>query len=233
MTGRREELRAGLDAVRGRIDAACAAAGRDPAEVTVVVVTKFFPRTDVDVLHELGVRDVGENRDQEAAEKLDPRDRPADLTVHFIGQLQSNKAGSVASYADVVHSIDRPKLVPALERGAHRAGRRLAGLVQVNLDEDAAAGRGGAAPPDVPALCETVAGSSLELRGLMAVAPLGVDPRPAFERLHALAERVRRDHPGASWISAGMSGDLEAAIDAGATHLRVGSAILGSRPPHA
>ena len=145
MTGRREELRAGLDAVRGRIDAACAAAGRDPAEVTLVVVTKFFPRTDVDVLHELGVRDVGENRDQEAAEKLDPRDRPADLTVHFIGQLQSNKAGSVASYADVVHSIDRPKLVPALERGAHRAGRRLAGLVQVNLDEDAAAGRGGAA----------------------------------------------------------------------------------------
>ncbi|QKE84465.1 YggS family pyridoxal phosphate-dependent enzyme [Arthrobacter sp. NEB 688] len=227
---RREELAARLAAVRARVDAALAAAGRtDP--VTLVAVTKFFPASDVDVLTDLGVRHIGENRDQEASAKvgeLAHRDR---LTVHFVGQLQSNKAGSVARYADVVHSLDRARLAGALDRAAAREGRVLDVLVQVGLD--AAGERGGAAPEQVRELADVVGGlEHLRLRGLMAVAPLGQAPRPAFARLRSLAEQVRADHPDATWLSAGMSGDLEDAVAEGATLLRVGSAILGSRQSH-
>ncbi|GGL22049.1 YggS family pyridoxal phosphate-dependent enzyme [Phycicoccus endophyticus] len=230
MTDRRAELAQRLAAVRRRIEVASEAAGRsDP--VSLVVVTKFFPASDVDLLAELGVTDVGENRDQEAAEKVTRLAHRERLRVHFIGQLQTNKAGSVARYADVVHSLDRPKLVGALDRAAGREGRVLDALVQVALD--GAEGRGGAPPERVPQLADLVAASAnLRLRGLMAVAPLGQDPHPAFARLHELAGRVRAEHPDAGWVSAGMSGDLEAAIEHGATHLRVGSAILGSRPSH-
>ncbi|MBM6400210.1 YggS family pyridoxal phosphate-dependent enzyme [Phycicoccus sonneratiae] len=230
MTTRRDELADRLAAVRDRVAAACAAAGRTD-EPTLVAVTKFFPASDVDLLADLGVTDVGENRDQEAAAKvaeLAHRDR---LTVHFVGQLQSNKAGSVAGYADVVHSLDRAKLVGALDRGAERHGRTLDVLVQVGLDDGA--GRGGARPDEVAALADAVAGSAhLRLRGLMAVAPLGQPPRPAFARLRELSETLRAQHPGARWVSAGMSADLEDAVAEGATHLRVGSAILGSRESH-
>ncbi len=230
MSGRREELAARLAAVRERVAAGLAAAGRTDAP-TVVAVTKFFPASDVDLLAELGVTDVGENRDQEASAKcaeLAHRDR---LTLHFIGQLQSNKAGSVARYADVVQSVDRPKIVGALDRAAAHEGRRLEVLVQVGLDRSG--GRGGADPADVASLADVVAAAEhLRLRGLMAVAPLGEEPRPAFARLRELSERLCRDHPGATWISAGMSADLEDALAEGATHLRVGSAILGSRPSH-
>ncbi|HET7761693.1 MAG TPA: YggS family pyridoxal phosphate-dependent enzyme [Phycicoccus sp.] len=230
MTGRREDLAAGLEAVRRRVDAALEAAGRSDRPA-LVVVTKFFPASDVDLLAELGVTDVGENRDQEAAAKcgmIAHRDR---LTVHFIGQLQTNKAHSVVRYADVVQSVDRPKLVSALDRAAGREGRVLDALVQVGLDRTG--GRGGAAPADVPALADLVAGCEhLRLRGVMAVAPLGEEARPAFARLRAVAEQVRAAHPGATWVSAGMSADLEEAVAEGATHLRVGSAILGSRPSH-
>ncbi|WP_404348858.1 YggS family pyridoxal phosphate-dependent enzyme [Phycicoccus jejuensis] len=227
---RAAELERRLAAVRERVAAAVTAAGRtDP--VTLVAVTKFFPASDVDLLAGLGVRDIGENRDQEASAKvagLAHRDR---LTVHFIGQLQSNKAGSVARYADVVHSLDRAKIARALDRAAEREGRVLDVLVQVGLD--AAGGRGGAAPDDVRDLADVVGGlEHVRLRGLMAVAPLGEEPRPAFARLRALAEAVRADHPDATWLSAGMSGDLEDAVAEGATHLRVGSAILGSRQSH-
>ncbi|MBT9254820.1 YggS family pyridoxal phosphate-dependent enzyme [Phycicoccus sp. MAQZ13P-2] len=206
------------------------AAGRtDP--VTLVAVTKFFPASDVDLLAELGVTDIGENRDQEASAKvaeLAHRDR---VTVHFIGQLQSNKAGSVARYADVVHSLDRAKIARALDRAAQREGRVLDVLVQVGLD--AAGGRGGVAPEAVRDLADVVGGlEHVRLRGLMAVAPLGEPARPAFARLRGLAETVRADHPAATWLSAGMSGDLEDAVAEGATHLRVGSAILGSRESH-
>ncbi len=166
--------------------------------MTLVAVTKFFPASDVDLLAGLGVRDIGENRDQEASAKvaeLAHRDR---LTVHFIGQLQSNKAGSVARYADVVHSLDRAKIARALDRAAEREDRVLDVLVQVGLD--AAGGRGGAEPDDVRDLADVVGGlEHVRLRGLMAVAPLGEEPRPAFARLRALAEAVRADHPGATW----------------------------------
>ncbi|MFQ6170491.1 YggS family pyridoxal phosphate-dependent enzyme [Oryzobacter sp. R7] len=228
--GRREELAASLAVVRSRIAGALRAAGRED-EPTLVVVTKYFPASDVDLLADLGVTDVGENRDQEASAKaleITVRDR---MRLHFIGQLQSNKAGSVARYADVVQSLDRPKVVHALARGAQAAGRVLDVTVQVSLD--AVGGRGGVAVGEALDLADLVAGQdALRLRGVMAVAPLGADPRPAFARLRAVADEVRAAHPGATWMSAGMSGDLEAALAEGATHLRVGSAILGSRPPH-
>ena len=228
---RRDELQRNLAAVRERIARACAAAGREPADITLVAVTKYFPASDVDLLADLGVRAVGENRDQEAAAKFAEVSRRPDLEVHFIGQLQSNKASSVVGYADVVQSVDRPKLVGALDRAAGRAGRRLRVLVQVALDE--AEGRGGAAPADVPGLADAVAASDhLDLRGVMAVAPLGADPAPAFARLRDVSDGIRAAHPEATWISAGMSGDLEEAVAHGATHLRVGSAILGSRQSH-
>jgi PLP dependent protein len=227
---RRDELGSRLARVRHRIDVARDAAGRDD-DVALVVVTKFFPASDLDLLAELGVDAVGENRDQEASRKvadLTHRDR---LTVHFIGQLQSNKAGSVARYADVVQSVDRPKLVGALARAAGAAGRRLDVTVQVSLDAEE--GRGGVELHRAPALADLVAESeALRLRGVMAVAPLDGDPRAAFARLREVSDGIRRDHPEATWISAGMSDDLEAAVAEGATHLRVGSAILGSRPSH-
>jgi PLP dependent protein len=228
MTMRRDEISAGLAVVRQRIAHACAAADRDPDELTLIVVTKTFPSSDIRLLVDLGVPDIGENRHQEAVEKVA---ECAELPVrwHFVGRLQSNKAGAVARYADVVHSVDRPKLVDALDRGAESAGREVACLVQVSLDDDPA--RGGALVDQVLPIAERIAASpALRLAGVMAVAPLSADPDPAFARLQQIAETLQKEHPTATWVSAGMSGDLEAAVARGATHLRVGSAILGARP---
>ena len=230
---RREELAEALAAVEARIAAACADAGRAREDVHLVVVTKFFPRSDLDLLVELGITDIGENREQEAAAKLADGGVPSGVRAHYIGQLQSKKANAVTRWADVIQSVDRPKIVAALDRGAAAAGREVTALIQVNLDERAGAHRGGASPAEVPALAEQVAASdSLRLGGLMAVAPLDADPDPAFARLAGLAEDLRAAHPEADWISAGMSGDLESAVRHGATHLRVGTAILGTRPSH-
>jgi PLP dependent protein len=224
------EVAASLARVRGRISAACQAAGRPAEDITLIAITKTFPASDIRVLSSLGVRDVGENRDQEAAPKAeataDLRDR---LTWHFVGQLQTNKVSSVVRYADVIHSVDRARLVTALGTAARRAGRTLTCLVQVSLDGDP--GRGGATGADVPAVADAVAcEAGLELGGVMAVAPQGADPLAAFRRLADIAAQVRTVHPGATVISAGMSGDLEAAIRAGATHVRIGTALLGGRP---
>jgi pyridoxal phosphate enzyme (YggS family) len=230
MTERRDELEAGLARVRDRIAATCAEVGRDPDEITLVVVTKFFPASDVRLLADLGVHHVGENRHQEAVAKAE---ECADLglTWHFIGGLQSNKAAAVASYADVVHSLDRAKLVSGLSRGALERGRDLEMLLQVSLDPPDAPGRSGADPADIPGILErVVVADGLVLRGVMGVAPLDEDPDEAFDRLAGVAADVRRTVPSATWISAGMSGDLEAAVRHGATHLRIGSAILGPRP---
>jgi len=225
---RRETIRANLRAVRERISAACASAGRDPREITLIAVTKTFPAADVRLLADLGVTDVGENRDQEAAAKAEEC-AGLSLTWHFVGRLQTNKVRSVAAYADVVHSVDRPRLVTALSTAAVRGGRTLRCLVQVSLESDAE-GRGGVAPAGAPALADAVAAADgLELGGVMAVAPLGVDPAPAFARLAETAQAVRAAHPAAIIISAGMSGDLEQAIACGATHVRVGTALLGGR----
>jgi pyridoxal phosphate enzyme (YggS family) len=225
---RRTEIARGLARVRERMAAAAAEAGRDLAELTLVVVTKTYPASDVALLAALGVPDVGENRDQEAAPKYEAC-AGLGLRWHFIGRLQSNKARSVAGYADLVHSLDRPSLVRALEQAASRRVRVLDCLLQVSLDGNPS--RGGVPVADLPGLAEDVATREhLRLRGVMAVAPLGADPVRAFAPLADLLDTVRGYAPQADVISAGMSGDLEAAVTSGATHLRVGSAILGPRP---
>lgn len=231
MSARAEELERNLAQVRARIDRACHDAGREPGSVGLTVVTKFFPASDVRLLAGLGVTDVGENRHQEAEAKAD---ECADLGLrwHYIGGLQSNKAAAVARYADVVESVDRAKLVGRLSAGAVERGSEVEVLLQVSLDPPGADHRAGADPTDIPALAEAVeAAEGLRLAGLMAVAPLGEDPAEAFARLAAVWADLLRDHPGADRLSAGMSGDLEQAVAVGATHVRVGSTILGSRPP--
>ncbi len=226
---RREELASNLAAVEERINAACTAAGRSRDELTLVVVTKTHPASDVDLLAELGVTDVGENRHPEAEDKWAEVSRP--IRRHFVGGLQTNKAGAVARYADVVQSVDRLKLARSLSRGAEAAGRELGCLVQVDFDQTVS-GRSGAAPDDVDALAAEIESlSHLRLDGVMTVAPLGVDPRPVFDELVALSARVRSLHPGADIVSAGMSDDFDVAVEAGATHLRVGRSILGERAP--
>jgi len=228
---RRAQLAENLATVRQRIEDACAQAGRDPGDVVLVVVTKFFPDSDVRLLAELGVTDVGENRHQEASAKA-AACADLDLRWHFIGSIQSNKAAAIAGYSDVVESVDRPKLVAPLDRGAREGGRGLDCLIQVSLDPPGTPHRGGAHPDEIAAIAQAVTDAgALTLRGVMAVAPLGEPPLPAFERLAVIAEDLRRDHPDATLVSAGMSGDLEEAIRCGATHVRVGSAVLGPRPP--
>jgi hypothetical protein len=227
---RRDEIAAGLDGVRRRIADAASAGGRGPDDVTLIVVTKFFPASDVRLLAELGVTDVGENRHPEAEDK---RAECGDLGVrwHFIGGLQSNKAAVVGSYADVVESVDRVKVVNALNRGAHERTRELDVLLQVSLDPPGREGRAGVDTGDLPALADAVESAErLRLRGLMAIAPLDEEPQAAFDRLAEVRESFLTSRPDATWLSAGMSNDFEAAIEAGATHVRVGSAILGARP---
>ena len=210
------------------VDAAIAdtarAAGRDPAGLTRVVVTKFHPVSLVRELAALGVRDVGENRHQEAAAKAAELSG-LDLRWHFIGQLQRNKARAVRGYARAVHSVDRPGLADAL---AASGDDRLDVFLELNLTDDPA--RGGVDPDGVEKLANHVLGlPTLRLRGVMAVAPLGVEPRAAFARVRAASERLRTVAPEATAISAGMSGDFREAILEGATHLRIGTAITGKR----
>lgn len=226
-----DDLAANLVAVRERISKACDAVGRSPEEITLVAVTKTFPASDVRLLAGLGVTEFAENRDQEAAPKV-AACRDLDLTWHFVGQLQTNKVRSVVSYADVIHSVDRRRLVTALSRAAADAGRTLRCLVQVSLDEAAslASGRGGVHPEGVPALADAIAAAEgLELDGVMAVAPFGADSAPAFDRLAEISHSLRAAYPAAKTVSAGMSGDFEQAIASGATHVRVGTALLGGR----
>lgn len=246
---RREDLHERLTRVRTRISAATLAAGR-AEEPELIVVTKFFPASDVALLAAMGVHQVGENRDQEAAAKAaEILAAGIDLHWNFIGQLQSNKAKSVVRYAGTVQSVDRPALVKALDAAMAREIVRRAEselperapldvLIQLDLREDPSVadegtgfGRGGAGPADLLELADLIAGTEhLRLRGLMAVAPLGTDPAPAFARLMDYSAQLRAGHPSATVVSAGMSQDLEAAVAAGATHLRIGSDVLGPRP---
>lgn len=232
--GRRDALAERLAAVNARIAGAARSAGRAPEDVTLVAVTKTFPAADVVHLRALGITEVAENRDQEASAKAAEVAAVLGEDVpcwHFVGRFQRNKARSVVRYADVVESVDRPELVEALTAAAMRHRTTpLDVLVQVSLD--IAPGRGGAAPADVSRVADAVAAApGLRLAGVMAVAPYGADPGPAFARLAEVAARLHHDHPAASVVSAGMSGDLEAAVAHGATHVRVGTALLGGRPP--
>jgi pyridoxal phosphate enzyme (YggS family) len=233
---RAEQIAQGLDGIRRRIDAATRAAGRGD-HVDLVVVTKTFPASDVQILADLGVTDVAENRDQEARAKRLEVERAlgkgaAILRWHMIGQIQRNKANSIARWADVVESVDRLDLVPALARAARTADRTITVLVQVSLDPGARLDRGGAADADAQEVAAAVAGEAgLNLAGVMGVAPYPGDPDEAFARLQVVAAQIRAMWPAAHRISAGMSGDLEQAVARGATQVRVGGAVLGVRPP--
>jgi pyridoxal phosphate enzyme (YggS family) len=222
-----------LSAIDAEIADAARRAGRDAGDITRIVVTKFHPASLVQELYDLGVRDVGENRQQELSAKVDAlRQAPAPATEglrwHFIGQAQTNKAAQIRRAAQAVHSIDRARIADAFDRAAADDGP-LDVLLQVNLTDDP--GRGGVAPEELEMLAEHVlALPTLRLRGLMAVAPLGEEPAAAFARVHDYASRLRAIAPDAEWISAGMTGDFVEAIAAGATHLRIGTAITGPRP---
>jgi hypothetical protein len=235
---RKAVIAANLAAVRERIAAACASAGRDVAGVRLLAVTKTFPATDVALLGDLGQTDVAENRDAEAAAKavalaeLRPG-RPVRWTM--VGRLQRNKARSVADWADEVQSADSVRLADALQHAVRlsldrmKRSSKLDVYVQASIDGDP--DRGGCPLGDLPALSDHIAGlDALRLRGVMAVAPLGMPPEQAFDRLAVAAARMRTDHPGATCLSAGMSGDLESAITHGSTCVRVGTALLGGRP---
>ncbi|MBO3664725.1 YggS family pyridoxal phosphate-dependent enzyme [Microbacterium stercoris] len=218
--------------VDSRIGEAARAVGRDVGELTRIVVTKFHPASLVRELHDLGVRELGENRQQELSSKAAETADLTDLTWHFIGQAQTNKARQIRRAAHVVHSVDRERLVDALDAAAEPTDPVLDVLMQINLTADPA--RGGVDPAGVEALAERIAtASTLRLRGVMAVAPLDEEPAAAFERLAGCAARVRSVVPEADWISAGMTADFAEAIAHGATHLRIGSAITGPRPPRA
>jgi pyridoxal phosphate enzyme (YggS family) len=213
-----EEISENLEIVRSKI------AKVANHEVTLIAVTKTFPVTDAQILHDLGVRDFGENRDSEGAEKS----AVVPGTWHFQGQIQSNKLKSITSWASVIHSLDDPRHFEIIEKVAPH---RLQIFLQLSLD--GSDHRGGAALEKLLGLAELVENSpNHTLAGLMSVPPLGMDPDKAFAQLAAIRIDFLKLFPAAQYLSAGMSGDYELAISHGATHVRVGSSILGSRSPH-
>lgn len=224
-----------LGEVRRRIAQACVRTGRDSDEVSLIAVTKTFPAEDVRTLAGAGVLDVGENKDQEARSKRDrlTTEFPGQYSSvrwHHVGVLQRNKCRSVMTYAAAVHSVDRLSLVRTLGAEADRAERTMEVFLQVSLDADP--GRAGAPAEQVAELADEVAATTgLTLAGVMAVAPRNADPGQAFARLADVSGRLRADHPAAVGMSAGMSADFVEAIEHGATHLRIGTALLGGRPP--
>lgn len=240
-TTRETDLATALGALRDRVSDAAAAAGRDVSGIELLPVTKFFPATDVAILWGLGCRAFGESREQEASAKIAEFGQltgASNVRWDMIGQIQSNKAKAVAAWADSVHSLSTAKVAAALDRGAAHAieeGIRTAPVkvfVQISLDGDTSRGGVDVGDPEaVDALCAQVADAgALKLAGLMAIPPLGVDPDTAFAALAAEHHRVLQSHPEATGLSAGMSGDLEAAVRHGSTCLRVGTALMGQRP---
>jgi pyridoxal phosphate enzyme (YggS family) len=223
MSNRKEEIARNLQEVKERIKSAAKSVNRDPAEIQLIVVTKTFPISDVEILRELGESNFGENRDQEAA----PKAESISATWHFQGQIQSNKIKSICEWADVIHSISSEKEILRFAQSP----RKHQVFLQVSLDGQE--GRGGASPAELAELANLVNESNnLELLGLMAVAPLGVEPENAFADLAQINQGFADQFPNSKYLSAGMSGDFEAAIKYGATHIRIGSSILGSRSPH-
>ena len=230
MSNRLSEIQSNLEIIQARIKNACSAAGRDISEITLIAVTKTYPASDVDLLKQLGIENVGENRDQEASSKKS--EVKSEFKWHFIGQLQSNKAKSVVNYADLIHSVDRWSLAKEIQKSAQGINKVQPVLIQVDLDQSGPdPTRGGIWPAELSELAAAISQAShLELKGLMSVAPLGEKPELAFARLKDIRASFLKEHPQAQILSAGMSEDLEAAILHGATHLRIGSALLGERP---
>jgi len=230
MSNRLSEIQSNLEIIQARIESACTVAGRDISEISLIAVTKTYPASDVDLLKQLGIENVGENRDQEAsAKKLEVK---SEFKWHFIGQLQSNKAKSVVNYADLIHSVDRWSLAKEIQKSAQGIDKMQQVLIQVDLDQSGPdPTRGGIWPAELRELAQLInQASHLELKGLMSVAPLGEKPELAFARLKEIRVDFLKENPGAQILSAGMSDDLESAILHGATHLRIGSALLGERP---
>lgn len=229
MNERLEEISAALGEVRARIRAAVETSRRLPSDVTLIAVTKTYPVSDVKILFDLGVRDFAENRDHEGREKS----AQVAGRWHYQGKIQSNKIPSIANWAQVVHSLDEPRHVALLAK-AVPPSNRLSVFIQVCLDPvPGGAGRGGILPNLLVPLADRVNQSpSLKLEGLMAVAPLGENPESAFSRLAQIHSDFRQQFPDSPSLSAGMSGDFEVAISHGATHVRLGSSILGSRSHH-
>jgi len=240
MSHREQELADGVAAVQKRLDDAAAAVGRRSSEIELLPITKFFPATDVAILSRLGCRSFGENREQEAAAKVREVAALVETPVrwHMVGQIQRNKARSLARWAYAVHSVSSEQTVTALDRAASAAlesGDRdelLQVYVQISLDGDESRGGVDISRPElVDKVCAEVdAAAGLNLVGLMGIPPLNSDADEAFARLRAEHRRVLRAHPSATGLSAGMSADLEAAVKHGSTCVRVGTALLGPRP---
>jgi pyridoxal phosphate enzyme (YggS family) len=218
---RRSEITSNLQVVRDEISKAVINAGRSLDEITLIAVTKTFPASDVEILRDLGVTHFGENRDADAAPKADA----VAGTWHFQGQIQSNKLKSITTWANVIHSLDEIRHFEVIEKSAPHP---LDIFCQVSLD--GSEGRGGVSEQKLYELAQAIEKSATHrLQGLMAVAPLGVDPADAFSKLSAIHKAFMADFPKANKLSAGMSGDYKEAIAYGATHIRIGSSILGSR----
>ena len=218
---RRSEITSNLQVVRDEISKAVASTGRSLDEITLIAVTKTFPASDVEILRDLGVTHFGENRDADAAPKADA----VAGTWHFQGQIQSNKLKSITTWANVIHSLDEIRHFEVIEKSAPHP---LDIFCQVSLD--GSEGRGGVSEQKLYELAQAIEKSATHrLQGLMAVAPLGVDPNVAFSKLSAIHKAFMADFPKANKLSAGMSGDYKEAIAYGATHIRIGSSILGSR----
>ena len=226
---RRAELSRSLSDVQARIINATARVSRKTEEVTLVAVTKTYPISDVVILHQLGVTHFGENRNAEGLEKS----ALVSAHWHFQGQIQSNKIVSIASWALTVHSLDDLSHVAKFDRAVGEIpGKRLNVFIQISLDGDAS--RAGVAGDDLLALGQSISSTkNLDLVGLMVVPPVQAEPEEAFSEVAEIAERFRSEFPTAQSLSAGMSGDYEIAIAHGATHIRVGSQILGPRATHA
>ena len=224
---RKDQILSNLELVKEKITSAAQAAGRAPSEITLIAVTKTFPVSDLEILYELGVRNFGENRDQEAAPKVGAL--PADITWHFQGGIQSNKLKSISNWASVIHSVDKFKYAQMISQFSVDKTKEI--FIQVSLDT-LPQSREGVDPADLMQLAEQIMSlPNLEVKGLMAVAPLDQPTEQAFVRLQQIQQKFIQLYPAASSLSSGMSGDYELAISLGATHVRIGSSILGNRSP--
>ncbi len=226
---RTAQLSLSLADVNSRIIEATRKASRNAEEVTLIAVTKTYPVSDVEILHRLGVSNFGENRSAEGVEKS----ALVKAHWHFQGQIQSNKIAAISSWAQTVHSLDDLSHVAKFDRAVGEiSGKRLNVFIQVSLDGDTS--RAGVNGEELLALAHAVVASQhLDLVGLMVVPPVQAEPAKAFAEVAEIASRFRQEFPMAQSLSAGMSGDYEIAIAHGATHIRVGSQILGTRATQA
>jgi len=224
MTTREEVLARSLESVQTRISSAATSVGRTAEEITLIAVTKTYPTSDAEILRTLGVTNFGENRDSEGAEKS----ALVQGIWHFQGQIQSKKLKSIASWASVIHSIDNLEHLEKLSKALENSEKRVDVFLQLSLDGDA--GRGGVVASSIAPLADFVMSDpSLRLLGLMCVPPVEADVEQSFTAIESSHQRFLRDYPEATKLSAGMSNDFETAIEHGATHIRVGTEILGSR----